>query len=139
MANRTSQQFPPLQDQVPNQTRIGIEIPLDPDMPEPELTPSAVAGDDGSDKFLRLLYHVDVEALEKWAKVTNFMTDGLGFCVEELEITTNVRDFLLKIYSSNWEKRNLCYTTRVFEQLKAIITVFLIDYSSEDTVGGAVW
>ena len=56
MANRNSPQSPPLQDQVPNQMRIGIEIPLDPDIPEPELTPSSVAGDDGSDNFLGLFY-----------------------------------------------------------------------------------
>ena len=47
MANRNSPQYPPLQDQVPNQMRFGIEIPLDPDMPEPELTPSPVTGEDG--------------------------------------------------------------------------------------------
>ena len=62
--------------------KIGIEIPLDPDMPEPELTPSPVAGDDGSDKFLKLFYRIDVEALEKWAKVTKFMMGGLGLSVE---------------------------------------------------------
>ena len=69
MANRNSPQSPPLQDQVPNQLRIGIEIPLDPDMLEPELIPSPVAGDDGSNKFLGIFYRVDVEALEEWAKV----------------------------------------------------------------------
>ena len=52
MANRNSPQSSPLQDQVPNQ--MSIEILLDPDMPEPELTPSTVAGDDGSDDFLGL-------------------------------------------------------------------------------------
>ena len=51
MANKNSPQSPPLQDQVPNQMRIGIEIPPYTDMPEPELTPSPVAGDDGSDNF----------------------------------------------------------------------------------------
>ena len=40
MANRMSAQSPSMQDQVPNQMRIGIEIPLDPDMPELELSPS---------------------------------------------------------------------------------------------------
>ena len=55
---------------MPNQMMIEIEIPLDPDMPEPELTPSPVAGDDGCDNFLGLFYRVDVEALEEWAKVT---------------------------------------------------------------------
>ena len=72
MANRNSPQSPPLPDQVPNQMRIRIEIPLDPDMPEPELTHSLVPGDDGSNNFLGLFYRVDIEALEKWAKVINF-------------------------------------------------------------------
>ena len=59
--------------------RIGIEIPLDPDMPDSELTRSAVAEDHGSDNFLGLFYRVDVEALEEWANVTNFMMGRLGF------------------------------------------------------------
>ena len=71
MANRNSPQPPPRQHRVPNQMRIGIEIPRVPDMPEPELTPSPVAGDDGSDNFLGPFYRVDLEALEDWAKVTN--------------------------------------------------------------------
>ena len=54
MANRTSPQSVPLQDQVPNQIGIGIEIPPNPDMPEPELTPLPVTGDHGSDNFLGL-------------------------------------------------------------------------------------
>ena len=45
--------------------RIGMEIPLDPNMPEPELTPSPLAGDDGSDNFLGLFYTMDVEALKE--------------------------------------------------------------------------
>ena len=56
-------------------------------MLEPELTLSPVAGDDGSDKFLRLFNRVDVEPLEEWAKVTNFMMGGLRFSVEEPKIT----------------------------------------------------
>ena len=51
MAKGNSPQSPVLQDQVPNQMRIGIEIPLEPDMLEPELTPSPVSGEDGSDNF----------------------------------------------------------------------------------------
>ena len=54
MAKRTSPQPPLLQDQVPNQMKIGTEIPLETDMPLPELIPSPVAGDDGSDNFLGL-------------------------------------------------------------------------------------
>ena len=72
--------------------KIGIEIPLETDMPLPELIPSPVAGDDGSDNFLGLFYRVDLEALEEWANVTNFVMGALGFSVEEPEITTNFRD-----------------------------------------------
>ena len=94
MANRNSPQSPPLQDQVPNQMRIDIEIHLDLDMPEPVLTPSPVAGDDGFNNSLGFFYRVDVEALEEWANANNFMMGGLGLSVEEPEITTNFRDFL---------------------------------------------
>ena len=66
---------------------------------------------------------MDVQALEEWANVTNFMMGGLGFSVEEPEITTNYRDFLI-MYGNNWEKRFLRYTTMVIEQLKALITGF---------------
>ena len=66
MAYTNSPHSPPLQDQVPNRMRIGIEIAIDLDMPEPELTPSPVAGDDGSDYCFGLFYRVDVEALEEW-------------------------------------------------------------------------
>ena len=51
MANRQLPHSLPLQDQVPNRMRIGTEIPLDPHMPEPVLTPSPIAGDDGSNNF----------------------------------------------------------------------------------------
>ena len=95
MANRNSPQSPLLQDQVPNQMRIGIETPLDADMPEPELIPSPVAGDHGSDNFLEFFYRVDVEAPEEWAVITNFMMGGLAFSVEEPETTSNFRDFPL--------------------------------------------
>ena len=124
MANRNSPQSPPLQDQVPNQMRMGIEILLDPDMPEPELTPSPVAGDHGSDNFSGLFYRVDVEALEEWANVTNFMMGGLGFSVEEPEITSNFCDFIRNMYGKNWARRILRYITMIMEQLKALITGF---------------
>ena len=102
MANRYSQS-PPLQHQVPNQMRTGTEIPLDPDMPEPELTTSTVAGDSGSDN-LGLFYHVDEEALKDRASVTIFMIGGLVFTVEDTEIASNIRDFILIMYGNNWEK-----------------------------------
>ena len=91
MANRTSPQSPPLQDQVPNQMKIVIEIPQDPDMPEPEMTPSLVAGNNGSDNFLGLCYRVDVEALEEWVVVTNFLMGGCASSVEKPEIISNFR------------------------------------------------
>ena len=104
--------------------RIGIEFRLDPDMPEPELTPSPVAGDHGSDNFLGLFYRVDVKALEEWANVTNFLMGGLGFKVEEPEITSNFRDFLLIMYRKYWEKRIFRCTTRIIGHLEAVMTGF---------------
>ena len=65
MANRTSPQSPPVQEQGPNQMRIGMAIPLDPDLPEPEPALFPVARVDGSDNFLGVFYRVDVEALEE--------------------------------------------------------------------------
>ena len=91
MANRNSQQSPPLQDQVPNQMKIVIEILQDPDMPEPEMIPSPVAGNDGSENLLGLFYRVDVEALEEWAVVTNFLMGGFASSVEKSEIMSNFR------------------------------------------------
>ena len=107
MAYRDSPQSPPLQDQVPNQMRIETEIPLDPDMPQAELTPSPVAGNDGSDNFSGLFHRVGVEALEEWAIKTNFMMGSLVFSVEKPEITKNFRNFLPIMYWNNWEKRTL--------------------------------
>ena len=114
-------QSPPVQDQVPKQMRIRTEIPLDHDMLEPELTPSPVAGDHGSHDYLGLFYRVDVEALGKWANVTNFIMGGLGFSVKKSEITLVFLDLLLIMYGKKWEKRVLRYTKMVKEQLKALI------------------
>ena len=52
MGNRVLPQSPPLQEQGPNETRIKIKFLLGPDIPKPELSPLAVAGDGGSDKIL---------------------------------------------------------------------------------------
>ena len=110
--------------------KIGIEFLLDLDMLEPVLTLFPVAGDDESDNFWRLFYRVGVEAPEVWAIIPNFMMGGLGFSVEEPEITTLFWDFLLIMYGNNWEKRILRYTTMVIEQLKGLIIDFckLINY-----------
>ena len=93
-------------------------------MQEPELIPSPVAGDDGSENYCGLFYRVDVEVLEEWANVTNFMIGVLGFSVEEPENTTIFRDFLLIMYGNNWEKRILRHTTLAIKQLKVLITGF---------------
>ena len=63
MGNRYSPQSPPLQDKVSNQMRIGIEIPLHPDMLGLDFALSPVAGDLGFDNFLGLYYRVDLETL----------------------------------------------------------------------------
>ena len=65
-----------------------------------------------------------MEAPEEWANATNFMMSGLGFSVEEPEITTNFRDLRLIVCENNWEKRILRYTKMVTEQLKALILGF---------------
>ena len=64
-ASNDSSEFPPLSDQVPNNTRLGIEIPLGlPEhLPQQEKAPSPVASDENNDDFLGLYYPVDVEAL----------------------------------------------------------------------------
>ena len=124
MANRNSPQCPPLQDQVPNQMRMGIENPRDPDMPESELTPSPVAGQDGSDIIIGLSHRVDVEAPEELANGTNFMMGGHQVSVEKPEITTIFRDLLLIIYGNNCEKRILRHTTMVSQQLRVLLAGF---------------
>ena len=57
--NKYSQPFL-LNEQILQQMRIGIERTSGPDMPEPELSPSPVAGDAVPDNCLGLFYHVDV-------------------------------------------------------------------------------
>ena len=54
----------PSNQQVPQQTKIGIETLLDPDMPKPELSPPLEADNPGSNNCLRLFYRVNVDALE---------------------------------------------------------------------------
>ena len=84
----------------------------------------------GSITSWAFFYRVQVETLKEWANATNFMTGGLRFSVEEPEITTNFRYFLLIMYGKIWEKRIFRYITMVIEQLKALITSFckLTDY-----------
>ena len=73
--------------------RIGIEKLLDANMPEPELSPFPVAGDLGSDNCLGLFYRVEVDALETWAKNSNFMSGSFRYSVEQPEVTEDFRDF----------------------------------------------
>ena len=114
----------PLNEQVPNNPRLGIEIllGLPEHMPQQEMTPSPVAPDEDNDNFLGLYYRVDVEALDEWATVTIFMRGSIGFVVQEPEITDDFKQFLITMYGSNCEKRVLSYETLIIEQLFALIT-----------------
>ena len=122
-ANKDSPRSP-LKEQVPNNQRLGIEIPLGlPEhMPQQEMTPSPVAPHEDNDIFLGLYYRVDAEALDEWATVTSFMRGSIGYAVQELEITDDFKQFLIRMYGSNWEKRVLSYQTMIVEQLYALFT-----------------
>ena len=123
-ANIDSPRSPLLNDRIPNNQRLGIEIPLDlPEhMPQQEMTPSPVVPDEDHDNFLGLYYRVDVEALDEWATVASFMRGNIGYVVQELEISDDFKQFLITMYGSNWEKRVLSYQTMIVEQLYALIT-----------------
>ena len=129
-----SLQSPSLKDHVPEQTRIGIEIYLDPDMPEPKLSLSLVAGDPGSDSCLGLFYRVDLDALETWAKKINFLSGSFGYSVEARETTEDFRDFPKILYGNIWESRVLRFIVMVLEQLKALVTGFYKLSSHQMTV-----
>ena len=122
--NNNSSRSPPLNEQRPNNQRLGIEISLGlPEhMPQPEMTPSPVATDEEHDNFLGLYYRVDVEAWDEWATVTSFMRGSIEYVVQEPEITDDIKQFLIKMYGSNWEKRVLSYQTMIVEHLYALIT-----------------
>ena len=106
MANRNSPQSPPLREQVPNNPRLGIEIPtgLPDHLSEQEMTPSPVAPDEKKTNFLGLYYRVDVEGLNDWAVVTSFMKGSIEFVVQEPEITDDFKQFWIIKNGSNWEK-----------------------------------
>ena len=105
-ANNDSLRYPPLNEQVPKNRKLRIEIPLGlpENMPQQEMTPSPVAPDKYNNNFLGLYYRVDVEALDEWATVTNFMKGIIGFVVQEPEITDDFKELLITMCSSNWEK-----------------------------------
>ena len=115
---------PPLYEQVPNNQKLRIEIPLGlpKHMPQEEMTPSPVVPAEDHDHFLGLYYRVDVEALDEWATVTVFMRGSFGYVVQGPEITDNFKQFLIIMYGSNWEKRVLSYQTMIKEQLYALMT-----------------
>ena len=87
--------------------RIEIENSLDPDMPKPELYPSPVVGNPGSDNCLGLFYRVDVYAVKTWARNTNFLSGSLGYSVEEPEVTEDFREFPRTLSGNIWESRML--------------------------------
>ena len=119
-----SPRSPPVNEQVPKNQRLRIEIPLGlPElMPQQEMTPSPVVPDEDHDNFLLLYYRIDVEALDEWATVTSFMRGSIGYVVQEREITDDFKQFLIRMYGSNWEKKVLSYQTMIMEQLYALIT-----------------
>ena len=98
-----------LNEQVPNITRLEIEVPLGlPEhMAQQEMTSSPVAPDEDKDKLLGLCFRVDVEALEEWATVTIFMEGNIVFVAQEPEITDVFKQVLIKMYGSNWAKKVL--------------------------------
>ena len=123
-ANIDSPRSPPVNEQVPKNQRLRIEIPLGlPElMPQQEMTPSPVVPDEDHDNFLGLFSRIDVEALDEWATVTSFMRGSIGYVVEDSEITDDFKQFLIRMYGSNWEKRVLSYQTMIVEQLYAPMT-----------------
>ena len=106
MANRKPPQPRPMREQAPNNPRLGIEIPLGlPEhLPEQEQTPSPVAPDENDDMFFWLLYRVDVESLNDWATVTQFMRRSIGFAVQKTDVYEDLKHFLIIMFGSNWEK-----------------------------------
>ena len=108
-ANNDSPRSPPSNEQAPNNPRLAIEIPLGlPEhMPQQEMTPSPVAPDEDHDKFQGLYYRVDVEVLDERATDTSFMRGSMGYVVQEPEITDDFKQFLIRMYGSNCEKRVL--------------------------------
>ena len=66
-ANNDSPRSPPLNEQVPNNPRLGIEIPLrlPEHKPQQKITSSPVAPKEDNDNFLGFYYRVEVEALDE--------------------------------------------------------------------------
>ena len=122
-ANNDSPRSSPLNEQMPDNPKLGNGIPLGlPEhMPQHEMTPSLVAADEDNDNFRGLYYRVDVEALNEWA-ITIFMRGSIGFVVQKPEVFDDFKQLLIRMFGSNWEKRVLSYKTMIIEQLYALIT-----------------
>ena len=114
-ANNNSSEYPPPNDQVPNNPRLGIELPLGlPEhLPQQGMTPSPVAPDENNENFLSLYCRVDVEALNDWTTATHFMKGSIEFVVQEPEATHDFKEFLIILTGSNWEKGVLGYRTAI--------------------------
>ena len=101
-----SLQSTPFHEQHPNQ-QLNIEIPLNnPHEDDDEITPSPVAGDDGSDSFFRALVSDGCRSPGRVESNTNFMIGGIGFSLEDPEITTNFRDLLNRIFGNKWANKS---------------------------------
>ena len=50
------------------------------------------------------------------------MRGSIGYVFQEPEITDDLKQFLIKMYGSSWEKRALSYQTMIVEHLYAPIT-----------------
>ena len=123
-ANNGSFQSPPLNDKVLINPRLGIEVPLG--LPEhllqQEMTPPTVALDENNDNFGRF-YRADVETLNDFrATITQLMKGSIEFDFQDSEGTDELKQFLIRMYGSNCEKRFLGYLTMRIEQLCALIT-----------------
>ena len=83
-ANNNSPQSPPLNDEVPLNPRLWIEIPvgLTDISAQQEMTTSPVAPDENNDNFLGVYYRLDVEELNDWATVIHFMEESIRFVVQ---------------------------------------------------------
>ena len=123
-ARNDSPRSPALCEQMPNNPRLGIEIPssIPEHMPQQKITFSTVAPDEDYDNFLRLNYRIDVEALDEWATVTIFIRGSIRVVVQEPDVIDDFKQFLITMYDSNWDKRVLSYQMMIIEQLYALIT-----------------
>ena len=94
----TNNNFPkssPLKDQVPNNPKLGIQIPLGlPEhLPQQEMTLSPVAPNENNVNFLGLCYRVDVKALKMAEPQSPSSGEGASdflFRSKKLQMTLNI-------------------------------------------------